>query len=231
MQVDKDLTFDNRLDILLAVGKSSFEELGSAEWLGFAITAEVAEVQSRLEPLVLYGAALLVLASNAEQRLNRLQAGWAQTIIGTHRCPWLRPLAVRECEWESRLGTKMIVKAITLLNRLLLLPLNNPIFCLTQIALQLPCDTWVQRVVHLMEDQRLGCAVPFLHDCECFSSDMWEAARGSRAKRRALVNQYKRQIVEPLLPGACSIFANWIPTFLYFLKLWESSYPGYVRIW
>ena len=59
VQVDKELTFNKRLDIILAIGRSSFDEpYHLAESLGLAISAEVSEVQSRIEPLVLYGAEL-----------------------------------------------------------------------------------------------------------------------------------------------------------------------------
>ena len=55
----------------------------------------------------------------------------------------------------------MIVNAIVLLNKLLLLPDSHPIQKLVSLSLYLPSDTWVQRVLQLIKDERLDIRIPF----------------------------------------------------------------------
>ena len=75
VELDKDLTFSHRLNVVLAMGQSAFEEFfHTAESAGFSVAVEAFEVPRRLEPLLLYGSELLVLAEGAETRLNRLQS-------------------------------------------------------------------------------------------------------------------------------------------------------------
>ena len=146
IEVDNQLTFAKRLDIICAVGKAAFEELFHlAESLGLSIPVEAVEVPRRLEPIVLFGAKVLPLAENAEARLNSLQAHWARAILGTRlRGGISGRLAVAECGWRLRLGTLMMIKAVTFLNKLFLLPSSHPCRQLVTTALSLPCDTWTR---------------------------------------------------------------------------------------
>ena len=57
VDLDKDLTFKHRLNVVLAMGQSAFEQFfHTAESAGFSVAVEAFEVPRRLEPLVLYGA-------------------------------------------------------------------------------------------------------------------------------------------------------------------------------
>ena len=121
VDLDKDLTFKHRLNVVLAMGQSAFEQFfHTAESAGFSVAVEALEVPRRLEPLVLYGSELPVLAEGAEMRPNRLQSSWAKTILGARSFTEVRgTLAVAECGWSLRLGTAMLEKAVLFFNKLL----------------------------------------------------------------------------------------------------------------
>ena len=102
------------------------------------------------------------------------------------------PSGELECGWRTRLGTKMIVNAIVLLNKLLLLPDSHPIQKLVSLSLYLLLTLWVQRVLQLMKDESLDNRIPFLHECECFSLELIALPKTDTAVRRNLVKKYKR---------------------------------------
>ena len=158
VEMDRHFTFKQRLNVVCAMGRSAFEEFfHMAESAGFSVPVEAMETPLRLEPLVLYGSEMLVLAEGAESRLNQLQAAWAKAIVGCRHATEVRGiLAVAECGWGMSLGTAMIERAIIAMARISLLHEAHPIRRLLQITMELPCDSWTRRVQGTMSDSRLA---------------------------------------------------------------------------
>ena len=78
----------------------------------------------------------------------------------------------------------MVVNAIVLFNKLFLLPDSHRIQKLLRLSLHLPSDTWVQRVLQLMKDNRLDDRIPLLHDCESLQVELIALATTDTAVRR-----------------------------------------------
>ena len=199
VEIDSDLSFAKRLDIVLAVARAAFEEFfHMAESSGLSVPVEILEVPRRLYPVVLYGSEVLILAKASERRLNFLQEGWAKAIIGVRRCKCLSGrLAVRECGWKFRLGTLMIIKAITFFNKVCLLAPSHPLRRLFFLAGSLPCDSWVSSVRLLMNDPRLNAPIPSVWDCGLFPAELLLRCQDDRDLRKHVMRQFKTSFVEP----------------------------------
>ena len=181
------------------MGRSAFEEFFHvAESAGFSVAVEALEAPRRLEPLVLYGAELLILAEGAEGRMNRLQSSWAKAILGARRFQDVRgSLAVAECGWKLRLGTAMLERAILFFNKVLLLPRSHPTRQMLTIALLVPCDSWARRVQLAMSDPRLLYPIPEVTNSGCAtSSELAEAASCARVRKKVL-RRFQLNVVRP----------------------------------
>lgn len=109
MLIDAGLSFRPHLLAHIAQGWSAFLEMfHAAEDGGFPVPVLAAQVCLRVEPIALFGAALLIAVPKTEFLMNRLQARWAARIIGCPRdarLPWA--LLCAQCGWTLRLGTRM----------------------------------------------------------------------------------------------------------------------------
>ena len=112
--VDDALTFKPLLAKTLATGGSLFEQFYyTAMSSGFSLPVAAAQVPLRIEPALLYAAALLAGVGGAETALNKLQVTWARRILGCSAGPHMKwSLLVAQCGWAMRLGTRMREKAI-----------------------------------------------------------------------------------------------------------------------
>ena len=112
--VDSQLTFQPWLDSVLRKGDHLFQELRVAsECAGFSIPVVAAQVSTRVESGLLYGAEFLIGVHGAERLLNRLQQSWACSLLGARggvRLAWM--LSIAQCGWEFRPGTRMLETAV-----------------------------------------------------------------------------------------------------------------------
>ena len=161
------------------------------------IPLQANEVRPRIEAC-LYGLEMCVLTSQAESRLNRMQAGWARVLLGIGQCSegtWMHLVA--ECGWRVRLGTRMWERAIMLKARLSLLPKCNPVHRILCTATTSTTTTWISVVRDWQMHAGLPSAIPDL--LETCSLDDVELARGCRSIRKRLIDRYKSHHVRPIL--------------------------------
>ena len=93
-------------------------------------------------------------------------------------------------------GYNMIIKAVVFLTKLCFCQLRNLSIVLSRLRFY-TLRYMGTTSCPINGGQRLGSSVPLLHDCY-----MLEEARSNPDKRRTLVKQCKRQIVEPLFQAA-----------------------------
>ena len=158
-----------------------------------------AQVTSRIESVVMFGAALLILAPDAETALNRLQQDWVLALLGCTRSSQVRgALAVVQCGWCTRLGSRMLESAITMLARIRVLPADHPAAKLCIQALATPAVTWVSQVKQLM--RRLpGDQIPDITAVSSFSNDCLSEARKCPVLRKQVVRRYRLEFVHPVI--------------------------------
>ena len=195
--IDAGLTFEPQLDRMLALGRAGFAEMFHlAETAGFSIPVEAQQVIIRVEPLVLYAAELLVCVPRAEKALNDLQSEWAVQILGARAWNRLRaPLAVCQCGWRHRLGTKMIEAAIIARARLFLLPAEHPAAALRRLVDATQLGTWFRDVRREMAKH----SVPELFETDVCNLSTITEAQGSSEIRKLLIRRYKWEVVKPRL--------------------------------
>ena len=170
-----------------------------------------------MRPQSCTGAELLIMAKGAENRLNALQAHWAASLVGAKGQREVRgSLAIAECGWHLRLGTAMIEKSIITLARVSLLPHSHPSRISVQLASQVPCDSWVQRVCLMMSSEKVPSAIPRIGESELCPPDLREQAYGDAAIRKNLLRMYKTNMVRPIMLEydhlACDLAVKkWLP--------------------
>ena len=201
IEVDAQMTFAKRLDVVCATGRQVFEEFFHlVESLGLSPAAIAVETPVRIEPVVLYGSELLILAPRAEIRLNTLQASWAKSIVGARSFADARGiLAVAECGWPMRLGTMMLERAIIAFARIQLMPRGHPARTLLEYAIHTPCDSWAQRVVLEMNNPRLSQPIPQVSAPGVCPDSMLAQASQDQAVRKNVLKKCKLQVVRPAL--------------------------------
>ena len=125
---DSALTFGPHLHRVVIVARNQFlEVLHCAESAGFSPFVAAAQTTSRVEPAILFSAALLATAPGAIQQLNSLQHFWAGKLLGIPAtCNIAYSLAVAQCGWERRLAAKTLEAAAVAFARLSILPENHP---------------------------------------------------------------------------------------------------------
>ena len=199
--VDSGLTFSSCLESIVRRGKAIFGELlQTAETEGFSIPVVAAQVPIRVEPVVLYAAALLALASEAETSLNRLQFFWARHILGCNQgCALNWNLCILQCGWNMRLGTRMWEFAIVARARLFLMPPESPAARIFQIALHCTCPTWVLHVANFMTSSSLPETIPEIWSMSGISVAKVTKAQGDNIARKDLLRRYRMDVVRPIL--------------------------------
>ena len=99
--LDIGLSLVPQLKCLISKGWSIFNDLLGAAFLHrLPVVVQASMVPSRVESACFYGIELCILVDDAERRLNRMQAGWAKSILGigdTLQGHW--PLLFVECGW------------------------------------------------------------------------------------------------------------------------------------
>ena len=186
---------------MCAKGRACFDEFYHlAESSGFSIALMTFEVARRIVPLVMYGVELLISIPTAERRLNQLQGYWAKTIVGARSSTDVRAnLAIQEGGWRLRLGPLMLEKAFLCLARLQLLPPAHPSRRLLEVALELPCRSWVRDVVCLLNHPGFSSNIPQVYESEICPTDMFHLAYTDGAVRRNILRKYRDNIVRPIL--------------------------------
>ncbi|CAK0877688.1 unnamed protein product [Prorocentrum cordatum] len=197
--VDSGLTFLPLLHSTLARGRSLFDELlQAAECGGFSIPVAAAQVPPRIESVILYASPLLALAEGAEAALNRLQVEWGRKLLGCNAGPPVRhSVVVAQCGWPLRLGTKFLERALLARARLAVLPLDHPASRAWQASRCLHAPSWVTAVAALAG--RLPSPPVQLDRHPACAGEQLEAARAHPARRRALLEWYRWQVVRPAL--------------------------------
>ena len=157
------------------------------------------QVIVRIEPLVTYGAPLLILAPNFATTLNRLQQFWARTILGCSRCPRLPwALTLAQCGWHLRLSSKVIEQAIMARARLAVLPTDHPGARMLRLSLAGPHAAWSMAVKAHMQFGDPSGTISDIWECVEFQ-DLLDLARQHKQLRHRLLTQYRHHKVRPAL--------------------------------
>ena len=201
VRIDSALSFQPFLQDVLRRGRATFLELfHAAETGGFPVPVIAAQTLVRIEPALLYGAALLVVASGSLVALNRLQQFWARTILGCTqfpRLPW--PLVRASCGWDHRLSSRVLEYAFLARARLFLLPPEHAGPQMLRLAMSLCAPCWASEVKALMASASAAGAIKDVEDCGAFSEETLALARRDRDVRRAVLKQYRWSHVRPAL--------------------------------
>ena len=200
VSVDSGLTFAPRLSDVLRMGKSVFLEVFHlAETVGFSVPIQAEQVRSRVEPVILYAAEVLIIAPGAERALNALQEMWARTILGAARGRLRGILVVAQCGWPLRLGSRMLEIAITAVARLQTLPVGHPAPVLIHLLASLPAQSWYHTVRNIMLGTVIGSVIPELEQSTVATPGCISRAQADRDFRRDLIRRYKLVVVRPAL--------------------------------
>ena len=201
--LDSGLTFAPLLTRALAIGRAKFADLHhAAESSGLGPVVTSAQVLTRVEPAVLYGAAFFVLADGATAALNRMQAHWARSILG---CPlnvhisWA--ILVAQCGWEFRLSSRALEAAFVGLARLSVLPLDHPAARVAKAARATPARTWYQSISALLVSVVPGHPIPEIEVCPTLACEV-SRSRECGAARKLALRRYRWEVVRPALRRA-----------------------------
>ena len=150
--------------------------------------------------MVLFGAECLILAPDAEARLNRVQQDWALKIIGCNRLSKVRGvLAVAQRGWSMRLGTRMIESVMVARARLAILPQEHPAVVLMRIAERSHAITWCTKFRQVANGNALPRHIPDIESCEGFPPEALQEARQCSQARRFLLRRYRWSVVRHTL--------------------------------
>ncbi|OLQ12428.1 hypothetical protein AK812_SmicGene3620 [Symbiodinium microadriaticum] len=186
---------------LLKIGAALFEELTVvAQQSGLPPPVQAAAVVERIEPVILYAAELLALTPSILPKLDALQCRWAREIVAGKAGVSLRgPLAVALVGWQLRLSSKVLFKIFIYVAKLRLLPKDHPTVEMLSIASSLVAGTWWHAVQEL---KTLVCeegSFPDITATEFCADAALSVAQSDPAARKALLKQYKCQVLMPLL--------------------------------
>ena len=196
--LDAELSFKPMLDKLVAMSSKVFDALLVALVNGgFPLPIIAAEVSSRVVPIFLYRAPLIVVVDGFELSLNRLQASWGCALLGAHRQARARfSLITTQLGWK-RLGSQVIEAAIVALARLRCLPPSHPGAIMLRAAVLLGTSSWVQSIRDIMARVSAG-QLGEIVDYHALGS-LIPAAQACPDARRALLRRYKLEFVRPIL--------------------------------
>ena len=206
--VDDALTFTPFLNAVVRKSRAIFlEMLHAGETAGFTLPVLASQVPVRVEPFVVYGAALLAVAPQADVALNRLQQYWARSILGCAGfagLPW--SLLLASCGWVARLGTKVFEYAIVCRARLFVLPDDHPAVEMFKASVVLPnADCWASQIKARMLASRPP--VPDIVEVPTFSVRELVSARSDKAVRKLVLRRYRSEVVRPrLLQADAALF-------------------------
>ena len=80
--LEKDFSFTNKVRCLIKVGNALFDELVHALTLaGFPPPCIALAVTERIDPVILFGCEVLILAEGAYNQINAMQARWAKRLL------------------------------------------------------------------------------------------------------------------------------------------------------
>ena len=199
--VDDALTFSPCLKEALGRGWDAFVQLfNSAETAGFPLSVIAEEAYRRVVPEFLFAAPFLVSTQGFEHELNKLQWKWGRVLLGASHdfaLPWA--LVFTQCGWPLRLGSYVIEGAAVALARLLVLPEGHPGALFVRMALSIPCHSWTQDVLAILQCEGLPSRIPLVFEAKGFDSVQLEAARSSSSLRKDLLRRYRLEIVRPIL--------------------------------
>ena len=160
--LDVGLTFNALLNSLLARGWTSFNSfLGAAYSRSLAFPLMATSIPNGVESVCLYGMELCVGSQRVEFRLDRMQVGWAEALLGVCDCTegsW--PVLLAECGWVIRLGANMLERAIMLSARLQLLPPCHPAALLFHVAQGMTATTWLSEITKWQRSLKLPAHIP-----------------------------------------------------------------------
>jgi len=199
--IDSALTFEPVLKECLCRGYSLFNRyMHAAECGGYSVPIVAGEVITRVEPVVLYPAPVLILVPGAERALNTMQGNWACSLLGLYknaRLPHL--LLITQCGWELRLGSRMLLSAIMALARIAVLPRSHPLVRMCSAASHCLAYTWLTAAQALLTRSDLPAQILPIEQHPAFSLEQLEEARGGAQARRRLLKRYRWEVVRPVL--------------------------------
>ena len=197
--VDDALTFQPFLRDVVRKARGIFLELLHAgETGGFSFPIMCAQVLVRIEPFLLYGAALLAVAPGADVVFNRLQQFFARALLGCTCFTALAwPLTLATCGWEMRLGSKILEYAVVARARLFLLPVDHPAARMFSSALMSPAASWATLIKRRMDAARPRILDLFEHPS--FSQEDVDLARTDKVFRKNVLQRYRWDVVRPCL--------------------------------
>ena len=199
--LDSDLTFHALLRETLRSGWDSFVKLYHAsEASGFPLMVLAEQVSPRVESIVLYASAFLIMHQQAVGKFNYLQYRWARKLLGCDTAPhtkWI--LLTASCGWHTRLGTRLRECAIIALARLRLLPLDHPASRMLRLVEGTDARCWVNVIQEHMADN-----VPIIDITAhpCFSEENIAKARHDKEIRKDLLRRYRCAVVRPALAAS-----------------------------
>ena len=172
----------------------------AAETGGFSVPITSIQVPLRVESLVLFPAAFLILAPRAEHALNRMQIAWGRHLLAFQTGPhikWL--LVVAQCGWIMRLGTRMVERAILTRARIFLLPSEHAAHRMLRLAVDKQAPSWATCVKALMVDPRFSSPLPEVTSVLGMNPSILAEARRDKLVRKKILSDYKWQVVRPVL--------------------------------
>ena len=147
----------------------------------FPVDVIAAQTRIRIESAMLF-CELLVMCPTAESQLNKLQYEWACLVLGVGGHGRLRRhLAIVQCGWEVRLGTRALELAVVARARLFLFPDDHPGAMMLRAALGSTAVSWLSCVRLWMEKISPGGAFKDIVDYPKFSD-----TRSARPARTSL---------------------------------------------
>ena len=155
-------------------------------------------IPERVESVVLHGIEFCIGVHGAETAFNRMQAGWARSLLGCSRCfagGW--SLLIAEVGWKRRLGTRMLERAVMLHARAMLSSHSHPARRILEAARFSSGTTWHSQVmdVSYRSDfiRPIPCILETLSDVEVSN------ALSCKRARKFYLRRYRRAHVSPVL--------------------------------
>ena len=199
--LDRHLDMVAYLEQCIAVGRSSFLQLAtSAAASGFSFQVSAALAEERVFSKILFGAVFFVMVDAAEDKLNKLQAGWAKFLLSGAQTTHINGLAaISQCGWQLRLGTLMLEQAIIARARILLLPVDHPAAGLIKLSDSVTANTWSNMIKACMSKPGFSASIPDITDGNTLSMELIEQARQCPNDRRKALQSYRKYTVRPIL--------------------------------
>ena len=198
--IDTTLSMQPHLEMIIGrIGAQSESLTSAVDEAGFGLPMLESQFQSRVEPSAMFGAEVLASFSadwkTADRRLNDAHYRAAKMMLG------LRGVssgdgghvrALLESGFLTRLGSRMLQRALVARARLLCLPDDSPVAPVLRAAKLVRGETWLDHVRIMTYDIGARPDFPeFIDSCSF--------ARATAVNRRGFVKKWKSDVVVPAI--------------------------------